>query len=184
MIMGYRKKEVPQHFMHRWQDYANLMAKAANVPAALVMRVWPEQIEVLVSSVGDSNPYEEHEMADLGTGLYCETVMATRQMLVVPDALASPEWDHNPDLKLDMVSYLGVPLIWPDDTIFGTVCVLDSHAHAYSPYSQDLLRQLKATIEGDFRAICALPDGGDGEALAHRFEANALAMAKSHAADG
>lgn len=171
------KKQVPDHFMRRWQRYADMLAKAADVPAALVMRVWPEQIEVLIASVSDGNPYAAGELADLGTGLYCETVMATRRLLSVPDALASAEWANNPDTERDMTSYLGLPLVWPDDTLFGTVCILDCRAHACSATSQFLLQQLRATIEADFRVICSL-DEGPGEAVfAERFEAAARAMA-------
>lgn len=175
--MEYNKKDVPDHFMRRWQGYADLMAKAAHVPAALVMRVWPEQIEVLIASSNDGNPYEAQELGDLGTGLYCETVMSTRRMLSVPDALASPEWASNPDVERDMTCYLGLPLVWPDDTIFGTVCILDTHAMAGRAMPQELLQQLKATIEADFRVICAMADERGHPAAAIRFEATARAMA-------
>jgi len=44
-------------------------------------------IKVLVSSESQGNPYERDEAACLNTGLYCETVMKTRELLLVPDAL-------------------------------------------------------------------------------------------------
>ena len=69
------------------------------------MRVLPQEIEVLVSSQTENNPYEPGEKADLETGLYCETVMATRTPLHVPDALDDPEWDANPDIKLNMTRF-------------------------------------------------------------------------------
>ena len=118
--------EVPNDFLAKWQNTTDVMADIFDVPAGLIMRVLPEQIEVLVSSHTAGNPYEADEKANLNTGLYCETVMATRGMLHVPDALADPHWANNPDVALNMVSYLGVPLLWPDDTVFGTICVLDS----------------------------------------------------------
>lgn len=177
----YSLKDVPRSYLSRWQRFANLMAEAAEVPAALVMRVLPEQIEVLIASAGDKNPYEESELADLGTGLYCETVMGSRDMLAVPDSLADPEWADNPDVKLGMISYLGLPLIWPDDSMFGTVCVLDSAAHVHTPHTQSLLHELKTLIENDFRMIqgaheqargapvgaeiVALPDGDEAGRL-------------------
>jgi len=156
----YQNHDVPPDYLKKWQKTLNVVAEVLNVPAALVMRVWPEQIEVLVSSIGDDNPYEEHEKADLGTGLYCETVMATRQQLMVPNALEDPEWKDNPDVKLDMINYLGVPLVWPDNSIFGTMCVLDSQTRNYSTTYQELLWQLKDLIEGDFRAIVSAGDQG------------------------
>lgn len=145
-------KTVSSALLEKWQDLANQAAEAAQVPAALVMRVWPEQIEVLIASLGDENPYEEHEKADLGTGLYCETVMSTHQPLLVPDALSDPEWANNPDIKLNMISYLGVPLVCPDDSIFGTVCVLDRKPRHYDAGTLRMLEALKAIIEADFRA--------------------------------
>lgn len=156
----YQNHDVPPDYLKKWQKTLNVVAEVLNVPAALVMRVWPEQIEVLVSSIGDDNPYEEHEKADLGTGLYCETVMATRQQLMVPNSLEDPEWENNPDVKLNMINYLGVPLVWPDNSIFGTMCVLDSQTRNYSKTYQELLWQLKDLIEGDFRAIVSAGDQG------------------------
>lgn len=156
----YQNHDVPPDYLKKWQKTLDVAAEVLNVPAALVMRVWPEQIEVLIASVGDSNPYEEHEKADLGTGLYCETVMSSRAQLMVPNALEDPAWADNPDVKLNMVNYLGVPLIWPDNTIFGTICVLDSRTRNYSSAYQELLWQLKDLIEGDFRSIVSADSRG------------------------
>lgn len=152
-MIDYSVHEVPPGFLKKWQHTLDEVAKALDVPAALVMRVWPEQIEVLLSSLSTGNPYEEHEKADLGTGLYCETVMASRALLEIPDALSDPAWRDNPDIKLNMINYLGVPLVWPDDSIFGTVCVLDARARQYSAEAQEALWKIKALIEADFSMI-------------------------------
>eukprot|EP01031_Cornospumella_fuschlensis_P012565 gene12565-15351_t len=122
---------IPESFLAKWQTTTDVMAGVFNVPAGLIMRVLPEQIEVLVSSHSDGNPYEADEKAKLNTGLYCETVMATRGLLHVPDALEDEDWRCNPDVALNMISYLGVPLLWPDNQVFGTICVLDNKKRNY-----------------------------------------------------
>ena len=38
-----------------------------------------------------------------------KTVIKTKDKLLVPDALADVDWKNNPDVKLNMVSYLGFP---------------------------------------------------------------------------
>lgn len=141
---------IPESFLAKWQNTTDVMAGIFDVPAGLIMRVLPEQIEVLVSSHSEGNPYEHEEKANLNTGLYCETVMATRGLLHVPDALEDDEWRHNPDVALNMISYLGVPLLWPDNEVFGTICVLDSKKRNYQSKYVDLLWEIKKSIERDF----------------------------------
>jgi len=147
------QRVVSDDFLGKWQQTTNVMADVFDVPAGLIMRVRPQQIEVLVSSHTPGNPYEAHEKANLNTGLYCETVMATRSLLHVPDALEDEHWKDNPDVALNMISYLGVPLLWPNDEVFGTICVLDSKKRNYQQRYVDLLWEIKRAIEADFQVI-------------------------------
>ncbi|MYM94309.1 GAF domain-containing protein [Rugamonas sp. FT81W] len=147
------QRVVSDDFLVKWQQTTNVMAEVFDVPAGLIMRVRPQQIEVLVSSHTPGNPYEAHEKANLNTGLYCETVMATRSLLHVPDALEDEHWKDNPDVALNMISYLGVPLVWPNDEVFGTICVLDSKKRNYQQRYVDLLWEIKRAIEADFQVI-------------------------------
>jgi signal transduction histidine kinase len=149
----YRKHEVPEDYLEKWQETIDVLASIFEVPAGLIMRVLPDEIEVLVSSESENNPYEPGEKAKLNTGLYCETVMATRAPLHVPNALEDPDWRDNPDVKLDMISYLGMPLIWPDDSVFGTVCILDQKQLDSRQSYLHLLRQFKEIIERDFQML-------------------------------
>jgi len=57
------------------------MAEIVGVPAGLVMRVEPPQIEVFLTSDTRGNPYRKGERADLDTGLYCETFWSSRANL-------------------------------------------------------------------------------------------------------
>jgi hypothetical protein len=100
--------QVPFEIVQKWQEIVNIIAEIIHVPSALVMKVEPPNIKVFVSSESNGNPYERNELAPLNTGLYCETVMKTRQSLLVPDALRDEEWKSNPDIKLGMISYLGL----------------------------------------------------------------------------
>lgn len=139
---------VAHDFAHKWQQVLDVMARIIAIPAALIMRVDPPQIKVFLASHSDGTPYEEEEAAPLCTGLYCETVMATRKHLIVPNALSDKDWCQNPDVKLGMISYMGLPLIWPDESIFGTICVLDRQENAYTPLFLQLLQQSSLPEQG------------------------------------
>jgi c-di-GMP phosphodiesterase len=157
-ITGAAKPEIPESFEQKWQEIVTLAARIINVPAGLIMRLRETDIEVFTSSSTDGNPYEEGERAELGLGLYCETVVGRRAELIVPHALEDPDWRSNPDVKLEMYSYLGVPVRWPDGEVFGTFCVLDRNRNEYTQDQRQLLRRLAELVEGDLRTIAETSD--------------------------
>ena len=121
-----------------------------------------QEIEVLVASASPGNPYHPGEKELLpGSGLYCETVIKTRQMLLVPNALEDEKWRNNPDIKLGMISYLGYPIFLPQGEVFGTICILDIKENPYSETYKKLLLQFKELIEAHLELLhtnCLLQD--------------------------
>lgn len=48
-----------------------------------------------------------------------------------------------------MVFYLGLPLAWPDGSIFGTICVLDGQTNEHAVTYTVLLVEFKGVVESD-----------------------------------
>ena len=102
--------DVSDELLALWQRLVDTMADLAGIPAGLIMRITQEDIEVCVASHTDGNPYHPGDSEHLAnSGLYCETVIKTQSPLLVPDALADPDWRDNPDVKLNMISYHSRP---------------------------------------------------------------------------
>ncbi|MFC0697797.1 GAF domain-containing sensor histidine kinase [Paraburkholderia humisilvae] len=148
--------QLPDETVSKWQEMVDLLAEIVHVPSALIMRVEPPNIKVFVSSESNGNPYERAETVPLNSGLYCETVMKTRRALLVPDALQDDEWKSNPDIQLGMISYLGVPISWPDGEIFGTICVLDRKRNSYNDLFLRLLLRWRDVLEADLKLFATL----------------------------
>ncbi|MCF7802614.1 MAG: GAF domain-containing protein [Candidatus Marinimicrobia bacterium] len=131
--------QIPQSLVEEWQEIVNIMAEIIEVPAGLIMRVSSEELEVFVASQTPGNPYTpgESEIWN-GSGLYCETVINSREKLLVPDALSDPKWESNPDIRLNMISYLGYPIFLPNGEVFGTICVLDNKKMITLPFMSSL----------------------------------------------
>lgn len=146
--------EVPDSVLSSWQEIVDILAEMSAIPAALIMRVSDPDIKVLLASRSRGNPYHpgDHERL-AGSGLYCETVIRTKDRLLVPDALTDAHWKDNPDVKLHMISYLGLPILLPGGEPFGTICVLDSKANAYSPTVEKLLRHLRDLIQSQLAIL-------------------------------
>src|ERR1700724_1964887 len=124
-----------------------------HVPSASIMRVDPPYIKVFVSSTSEGNPCEP---GALDTGPYCETVMKTGQPLLIPDALENEAWKANPHVRLGMISYLGVRVVWPNGRIFGTICVRDSKRNEYSEAYLKLLLHFRDMLQADLKSLARL----------------------------
>jgi len=149
-----RVSQITGVLLGKWQNVADMVAELLTVPAALIMRCQGNEIEVLVASASPGNPYHPGGKEPLpGSGLYCETVIKTRQMLLVPNALEDEKWRNNPDIKLGMISYLGYPIFLPQGEVFGTICVLDIKGNTYSETYKKLLLQFKELIEAHLELL-------------------------------
>ncbi|MFV0369648.1 MAG: PAS domain S-box protein [Hyphomicrobiaceae bacterium] len=144
----------PLSMQDKWQSVVDILASFSGFAAALIMRVNPPEIEVFASSRSQGNPYVAGKRANLDAGLCCETVMATRMPLHVPDARTDPHWDQNPDLALGMNCYYGMPLLWPDGKPFGTICILNDAAKALSPEVRSLMGLFREIVENDLKTLC------------------------------
>jgi len=139
---------------NKWNEILNIMSEIIDVPAALIMRVDLPKIKVFLSSDNKDNPYspgDEEKLID--SGLYCETVIKSKSKLKVPNALNDDKWKNNPDIKLDMISYLGFPIFAPNNKVFGTLCVLDNKTNNFSGLYEKLIKKFKESIESDLKLL-------------------------------
>ncbi|ABM01301.1 diguanylate cyclase/phosphodiesterase [Shewanella amazonensis SB2B] len=144
---------VPDAMLCGWQEIVDLVADITECPSALIMRIHEDDIEVFASSRSAGNPYVPHARDALGHGLYCETVIRERQQLEVPNALKDPEWANNPDIKLGMICYCGLPIFWPDNTPFGTICILDNKERHFNDRVHALLGRFQSALEGHLQIL-------------------------------
>lgn len=79
--------------------------------------------------------------------------MKSGTLLAVPNALQDEHWKDNPDIKLNMISYLGVPIYWSDNEVFGTICVLDRKTRRHRDKFIKLLWEFKKAVESDLQLI-------------------------------
>lgn len=146
------QKTIPEDYIVKWQNIADLIADIFYVPAALIMKTENEYMEVFISSNSKNNPYKVGD-TEHWSGLYCENVIKTQEGLLVPNALADEDWSSNPDIKLGMIAYLGYPINYPNGSPFGTICVLDYKENPFNEGYQQLLMHFRDIIEFDLKTI-------------------------------
>lgn len=137
-----------------WNETLSVVAKLANVPAALVMRLSEDDIMVFSRNDTKDNPYHIGDAETFEqSGLYCEHVVKTQQPLCVKNALTDKDWQNNPDIALGMIAYLGVPINDSDGHPFGTICVLDRKERQFDAVTLQLLVTLKNNFESQLKLL-------------------------------
>ncbi|MCK6263890.1 bifunctional diguanylate cyclase/phosphodiesterase [Vibrio sp. ZSDE26] len=148
-----QRLSVPPEMLDGWQSTLNLLAEIVAVPSALIMRVHKNTIEVCCSNTNFPNPYKVGDRERLGQGLYCETVINEGMELLVSNATKDANWSQNPDIKLGMVSYCGLPLNWPTGEHFGTICILDEKENQFSLTYRQLLDRFRILLESQLTTL-------------------------------
>lgn len=156
-VPGRADPPIPALDQARWQQTTEIMARVMDVAATMILRFDAAGITVLASG-GSDNPFEVGATSPRGCGFYCDEVVANDAMLAIRDATVDARWAQSPDIELGLVSYLGLPLHWPDGRIFGTICALHRRPAEHSAAFVELIQHFAKLVENDLRALCAERD--------------------------
>ncbi|MEH6443269.1 MAG: sensor domain-containing diguanylate cyclase [Oceanospirillaceae bacterium] len=138
----------------KWQQTVNLLAKLFDAPAGFLVQHTLDGYQVTIASEQSSNPYSAGTVIEPQTNIFCRKIIETRKPLYVANATVDSYWDTNPEVTNDgFVSYLGVPVFWPNGKPFGTFCVMDFKVTHYEQTYVDLIHQLKDILESDLSLI-------------------------------
>ncbi len=152
----YNRETLVGDILEGWQNMLNLATELLHVPAGLITRIDGPEIEVFLSSKSEGNPYPAGFKAQYpDSGFYCEWVAKNREAKLIPDARLDPDWKDNIAVGMNMVSYLGMPILRPDGEVFGTICFLDNRQNRHSETVIKLVAQFKRMIELSLSALYA-----------------------------
>ena len=142
-------KTLTEDVLKEWQNMLNDTAKIIGVPAGLITRVDDKEIEIILSSETDGNPYPAAFRSHYpDSGWYCEHTLKSKGLNLIPNALQDSRWkDNAAAVDLHMLSYLGMPINLPDGKQFGTVCFIDNKQNAHNDLHIRLVEQIKRMIE-------------------------------------
>ncbi len=150
------KPEIPEDVERKWQKIIDLAAKIIGVPSGLINKLNEETLEVFLSSRTVNNIFEKNLNLKLGLGWYCENVAGNKKELLLPNALEDDNWKENPSIPFNMISYMGVPIFWPDGEVFGTFCLLDNKENQFSEEYKELIISLREIIQNDLKQVILL----------------------------
>jgi GAF domain-containing protein len=135
-----RLKEDP--VLHR---LTRLAAKTLDASVALMSLV-EEDRQFFAGSYGLPEPWA----SERGTGLlhsFCQHVVVSNQPLLVSDARRHPLVQRNLAIEdLDVIAYIGVPLVDSRDNTLGSLCVIEHEPRQWRSQDVELLHDIAAAV--------------------------------------
>jgi hypothetical protein len=124
---------------------AETARRILDTPVALISLVDADR-QVFVSSPGFKEPWASRGETPLSHSVCAETVVY-REPLVLSDARSDDRLCNSPAVKeLDVVAYLGIPLISSDGHVLGALCVIDQTPRDWEPAQVELLETLARAV--------------------------------------
>ena len=146
-LLDNQDKIVP---LEKWQRTVDIMAKILSAPAGYIVQHTAEGYQVVIASDQTENPYSPGGVIPSDTNIFCRRVVKTHHQLYVKNALAEGGWEDNPEVTDDgFSSYLGLPILWPNGDVFGTICVMDFNPTDYKDEFVELMGELRDLIQSD-----------------------------------
>src|SRR5690349_4788815 len=168
------------------QAFDRLTERAAQelgVPTA-VMSLVDDRRQFFKSAVGLDGEAAEQRGTPLSHS-FCQHVVHTGTPLRVEDARRHPLVRDNLAVRdLDVIAYLGMPLVAPDGEVLGSLCAISSEPHAWSEQDADRLSELAAAAMNEIGSRMPIYDepGPGGETFDPRALVDEACEHISHSA--
>lgn len=146
------KISIPAKLTIKWQEMVNTIAEALDIPTAMITVIDGEYLEIFRTNENPSNSLKQTAKIDW-FNTYCQTVIKNQQPLIVSNAYTKSGCEEYVESNAGYVSYLGVPINYPDNRPMGTICVLDKKKRIFKPAYKKLLQHFKSIIENDLKFL-------------------------------
>lgn len=152
---AYRDFEVPPELRKRWHNIIESLVEVCGVSTGFINQVHgpgEPKITVLIKNVDDPNGDKIPiglSMILKGSNVYCEEAVKSNSIYKVEDALSEIRWANSPELEFGYYSYLGLPILYPNGSVFGTICILDMKARQFSNAIEKVLQSFRDQICAD-----------------------------------
>lgn len=130
---------------------ASVASRVCNAPVSFVTLI-DEDRQIFAGCIGLAREPWASERETPLTHSFCQHAVASREPLIVDDAREHPVLKDNLAIRdLDVVAYLGVPLVTVEGHVLGTLCVIDSKPRLWSSEQVQILRDLAASVVTELR---------------------------------
>jgi PAS domain S-box-containing protein len=146
----------------------HLAARVLHAPVALVSFV-EEERQFFGGAIGLAEPWATRRETPR-SHTFCQYVVESGEPLIVADARKHPLLHDNPAIsEMDVVAYVGMPLITSDGHRLGSFCVIDHEPRTWTQAEIDILRDLAASVLTEIELLANTIERTQAESAAQRL---------------
>lgn len=119
-----------------WHSTVDLLAAVSHCKSALITQLCQNRLEVVAAAGNAQNEIKIGDSFGLDADLFCMRVVQSRSPLFVRNETNEQE-----------ISYFGYPLLHPDGSMFGTLCVMEARPPLDVERFRISLQHCRQTIE-------------------------------------
>lgn len=138
----------------KWQSLTDMIADLYDSASGVIVQFRYNEFNVVSTSHNPENFLTVNASWHWDLRSFCRRVIETDAPVYENDPANCPEWSCAAPVASGPVrSYLGYPLYWPDGSVFGTICAIDTKKTDYSDQHVRAMDQLKRLVESELQHL-------------------------------
>lgn len=123
----------------------NITAHIMNVPSSFATIV-TQDFQYCIGFTGLVEPYATTRRVPLSHS-FCQHVVATKSPLVINDTRKHPTGIDNLAIEdLDVLAYLGIPLVTTDGVVLGSFCIIDDKPRTWTDDEIYIMQEMSVNV--------------------------------------
>jgi PAS domain S-box-containing protein len=149
---------------NHWQSLLEIARPACRDGSIALVATRPPHARILAVVATTSAPLPPGPIIERGAWPECDEVLARREEVLRRGSPSGAESDARGSEHHVPVAFLGVPLLYPDGSLFGAVCIQSTSPQGVGEGGRRIAHALRAFIEDDLRPVHGVesPTGYEG----------------------
>lgn len=138
----------------KWQSLSDMISDLYDSASGVIVQFRYNEFNVVSTSRNPDNFLAVNDSWHWNLKSFCRRVIETDAPVYENDPASCPQWScATPVASGPVRSYLGYPLYWPDGSVFGTICAIDTKKTDYSEPQIRVMEQLKRLVESELQHL-------------------------------
>lgn len=143
---------VPEKIQEKWVSLINDLAVFMNADLTFITKIQEDILELVIVNHSSKHDYKGGETFNIH-GHYCEETIKGNSYHLVSNYLNDPTKTEEEKAQKKWLSYLGFPLRWPNQEIYGTICGVNHKPTDFTDSEIKFVQHFQELVEAQLELI-------------------------------